>query len=211
MREETGRRFYPEALALVSGGLLGMVGRAAPRPIRITPDMLNDSGRFLGQRNAGPQAPRFGRWLENSDNVVEIMPGGQVRYTTRINNTGSSLNGQRVSVSYTDGVPDFSQLGLARVDIPNPVGRGVGINGNADLRAASRALWQEIEAGRVPRSMFTQTQLDHLARGRENPEGLTWHHDGLRLNPNGTGPMLLLDAAAHRVFQHVGWASRINR
>ncbi|MEM9010647.1 MAG: phage minor head protein [Pseudomonadota bacterium] len=211
MREETGRRFYPEALALVSGGLLGAVGRAAPRPIRITPDMLDDSGRFLGQRNAGQQAPRFGRWLENSDSVVEIMPGGQVRYTTRINDASSSLNGLQVSVSYTDGVPDFSQLGLARVDIPNPVGRGPGINDNADLRAASRALWQEIEAGRVPRSLFTQTQLDHLAQGRANPEGLTWHHDGLQLNPNGTGPMLLLDATAHGIFQHVGWASRINR
>lgn len=211
MREETGRRFYPEALALVSGGLLGVVGRAAPRPIQITPDMLDDSGRFLGQRNAGPQAPRFGRWLENSDNVVEIMPGGQVRYTTRINDASSSLNGQQVSVSYTDGVPDFSQLGLARVDISNPVGRGPGINGNADLRAASRALWQEIEAGRVPRSSFTQIQLKDLAAGEASPEGLTWHHNGFQLNPNGTGPMLLLDAAAHRVFQHVGWASRLGR
>ena len=211
MREETGRRFYPEALALVSGGLLGAVGRAAPRPIRITPDMLDDGGRFLGQRNAGPQAPRFGRWLENSDNVVEIMPGGQVRYTTRISDVGSSLNGRRVSVSYTDGVPDFSQIGLARVDIPNPIGRGTSISGNADLRSASRALWQEIEAGRVPRSLFTQRQLGQLARGRANPDGLTWHHDGLQLNPNGTGPMLLLDATAHSLFKHIGWASRVNR
>lgn len=211
MREETGRRFYPEAVALVSGGLLGAVGRAAPRPIRITAGMLDDSGRFLGQRNAGPQAPWFSRWLENADHAVEIMPGGQVRYTTRISDAGSSLNGQHVSVSYTDGVPDFSQLGIARVDLANPVGRGPGIHGDADLRAASRVLWQKIEAGRVPRSLFTQKQLEQLAKGRANPDGLTWHHDGLQLNPNGTGPMLLLDARAHRLFRHVGWASRVNR
>ena len=52
------------------------------------------------------------------------MPGGQVRYTTTITDPASSLNGRSVSVSYTEGVPDFSQLGVARVDIPNPVGRG---------------------------------------------------------------------------------------
>ena len=36
---------------------------------------------------------------------------GQIRYTTTIADPASSLNGRSVSVSYTDGVPDFSQLG----------------------------------------------------------------------------------------------------
>lgn len=171
--------------------------------------MLDDGGRFLGQRNAGPQAPRFGRWLENSDNVVEIMPGGQVRYTTRINDTESALNGQLVSVSYTDGVPDFAQLSITRVDIPNPVGRGVGINNDADLSAASRALWREIEGGRVSRKLFSETQLAQIEAGRPRFDGLTWHHDGIELNPSGSGPMLLLDRRAHRLFQHIGWASTI--
>lgn len=112
---------------------------------------------------------------------------------------------------YTNGVPDFSQLGIARVNITNPLGRGPGINGNADLKAASRALWREIEAGRVSRSLFTREQLDDLADGIANPSGLTWHHNGTQLNPNGTGPMLLLDTSAHGVFRHVGWASKINR
>ena len=137
------------------------------------------------------------------------MPGGQVRYTTTITDPASSLNGRTVSVSYTDGVPDFSQLGVARVNIPNPVGRGVGLD-RADMQAASRKLWEEIEAGRVDRRLFTQAQLDKLRLGRDKIPGLTWHHDGIALNANGTGPMLLLDEKAHKIFGHVGWASTIN-
>ena len=67
--------------------------------------------------------------------LAEILPGGQVRYTTIITDPASSLNGRSVSVSYTEGVPDFSQLGVARVDISNPVGRGGGVDAKADMRA----------------------------------------------------------------------------
>jgi hypothetical protein len=142
--------------------------------------------------------------------LAEILPGGQVRYTTTITDPASSLNGRSVSVSYTEGVPDFSQLGVARVDIPNPVGRGVGVDSRADMQAASRELWREIEAGRVDRRLFTEKQLDDIRRGKDKISGLTWHHDGLTLNEDGTGPMQLLDQRAHRTFSHVGWASRIN-
>lgn len=206
---ETGRRFYPDALALVTGGLFSVIGAAARTPIRITPDILDDAGRFLGQRSGGPNAPSFRNWSAKPGNDVEIMPGGQVRYTTTITDTASSLNGRTVSVSYTNGAPDFSQLGVARVDIPSPVGRGVGAD-KADMRAASRALWREIEAGRVSRQLFTQRQLDEIRRGKDKVSGLTWHHDGTSLNPDGTGPMLLLDERAHKTFGHVGWASTIN-
>ena len=209
MFEETGRRFYPEALSLVAGGLFSVIGAAARAPIRITPDILDDAGRFLGQRSGGPNAPSFRNWSAKPGNNVEIMPGGQVRYTTTVTDPASSLNGRSVSVSYADGAPDFSQLGVARVDIPNPVGRGVGLD-KADMQAASRALWSEIEAGRVDRRLFTQAQLDKLRLGRDKIPGLTWHHDGISLNSNGTGPMLLLDEKAHKIFGHVGWASRIN-
>lgn len=137
------------------------------------------------------------------------MPGGQVRYTTTINDPASSLSGRTVSVSHMDGVPDFSQLRVARVDIPDPVGRGVGMD-RADMQAASRALWAKIEAGRVDARLFTKTQLDDIRLGRAQITGLTWHHDGISLNQDGTGPMLLLDRRAHLTFGHVGWASTIN-
>ncbi|MDP3198020.1 phage minor head protein [Tabrizicola sp.] len=206
---ETGRRFYPDALALVTGGLFSVIGAAARAPIRITPGILDDTGRFLGQRSGGPNAPSFRNWSVKPGNYVEIMPGGQVRYTTTITDPASSLNGRTVSVSYTDGVPDFSQIGVARVDIPNPVGRGVGAD-TADMRAASRALWAEIEAGRIDARRFTEVQLDDIRSGKAQITGLTWHHDGISLNQDGTGPMLLLDRRAHIIFGHVGWASTIN-
>ena len=210
MFEETGRRFYPEVLSLVAGGFFSVIGAAARVPIRITPDILDDAGRFLGQRSGGPNAPSFRNWSAKPGNNVEVMPGGQVRYTTTVTDPASSLNGRTVSVSYTDGVPDFSQLGVARVDIPNPVGRGPGIDARADMQAASRALWREIEAGRVSRQLFTKLQLDEIRRGKDKVTGLTWHHDGIALNPDGAGPMRLLDERAHRTFGHIGWASRIN-
>lgn len=108
MFEETGRRFYPEALSLVTGGFFSVVGAAARTPVRITPDILDDAGRFLGQRNAGENTPRFATWLSKPGNVVEIMPGGQVRFSTTINDPASSLNGRTVSVSYANGFPDFT-------------------------------------------------------------------------------------------------------
>ncbi|MCB1332010.1 MAG: HNH endonuclease [Maritimibacter sp.] len=211
MREETGRRIYPETLALLSGGVLGAIGRAVHGPVRITSEMLDDSGRFLGQRNAGGQAPRFATWLSKEGNLVEIMPGGQVRCTTRVDNPVSIFHGQSVSVSYAEGVPDFSQIGIVRVNISNPVGRGPNLNGQADLEAASRALWQEIEAGRVPRSLFSQLQLDEISAGKAKISGLTWHHNGIAINADGSGPMLLLDEVAHKIFRHVGWASTMRQ
>ena len=209
--EETGRQFLPGTLSLLAGGLFGAVGAAARAPIRITPDSLDDAGRFLGQRNAGANAPLFSSWLSKADNLAEILPGGQVRYTTTITDPASSLNGRSVSVSYIEGVPDFRQLGVARVAIPNPVGRGVGVDAKADMKAASRALWAEIEAGRVDRRLFTDQQITAIRLGKDKAIGLTWHHDGTLLNPDGTGPMLLLDERAHKLFNHVGWASKINK
>jgi hypothetical protein len=126
----------PARHAVAAGGRA--VGATARAPICITPDILDDAGRFLGQKTAGANAPLFSFWLSKADNVAEILPGGQVRHTTTITDPASSLNGRSVSVSYTEGVPDFSQLGVARVDIPNPIGRRVGIDTKADMRAASR-------------------------------------------------------------------------
>ena len=142
--------------------MFGAVGAAARAPIRITPDILDDAGRFLGQRNAGANAPLFSSWLSKADNLAEILPGGQVRYTTTITDPASSLNGRLVSVSYTEGVPDFSQLGVAQVDIPNPVGRGVGVDAKADMRAVP---W--VSAGRAP----VQGRSIPAAGPRRSPPG----------------------------------------
>ena len=89
MRIETGRRFLPEALGLVTGGLFGIVGAAARSLIRITADILGDGGRFLGQTSGAPNARSFRIWTAKPENMVEIMPGVQVRQTTTINDPTS--------------------------------------------------------------------------------------------------------------------------
>ena len=133
MVQETGRQVLPDALSLLAGGLFGAIGAAARAPIRITPDILDDAGRFLGQKNAGAKAPLLSSWLSKAENLAEIMPGGQVRFTTRITDPDSSLNGRSVSVSCTEAVPHVSQLGVGQVDIPNPIGRGIGVDAKADI------------------------------------------------------------------------------
>lgn len=84
IRIKTGRIFLPEVLGILTGGLLGIVGAAAQKPIRITADMLDDGGKFLGQSSGGLNAPNFRNWTAKTDNAVEIKPGGQIRYTTSI-------------------------------------------------------------------------------------------------------------------------------
>jgi hypothetical protein len=166
MYQETGRQFLPDTLSLLAGGLFGAVGAAARAPIRITPDSLDDAGRFLGQKNAGANAPLFSSWLSKADNLAEILPGGQVRYTTTITDPASSLNGRSVSVSYTEGVPDFSQLGVARVDIPNPVGRGVGVDAKADMRVVP---WVSADRASVQgRSIPAAGQRRSASGGRQH-------------------------------------------
>lgn len=181
MFEETGRRFYPEALSLAAGGLFSIIGAAARAPIRITPDILDDAGRFLGQRNAGDRAPLFSSWLGKPGNSAEIMPGGQVRYTTQINDPASLLNGKTVSVSYTDGFPDFSPFMRHPSGVKSVTINMTGTN-RIDFRLANAA------AG-------------HPEWGNRPPPGWTWHHhqDGSRME--------LVPSDINSLFSHLGGAS----
>ena len=212
MREETGRRFYPETLAILSGGLLSVVASTARAPIRITRDMLDPTGLFLGARNAGQNAPRFAKWLENPGNTVELMPGGQIRYTTRLDAPSSPHHGQSISVSYTDGVPDFSRYTVARVDIRVSARQATPRKTrDADALAATRRLKAELEAGRVSRNLFNEEQLAAIDAEKARIPGLTWHHDGIASNADGTGPMSLVDRFVHFEFSHRGWFSTVRR
>jgi hypothetical protein len=183
--EETGRQFLPDTLSLLAGGLFGAVGTAARAPIRITPDILDDAGRFLGQRNAGANAPLFSSWLSKADNLAEIMPGGQLRYTTTITDPASSLNGRSVSVSYTEGFPDFSPFMTHPSGVRSVTIEMTGTN-RIDFRRANRA------AG-------------HPEWGNRPPPGWTWHH-----NQNGT-EMELIPSTINATFSHIGGAALVRK
>lgn len=181
MRIETGRRFLPEALGLVTGGLFGIVGAAARSPMRITANILDDGGRFLGQRSAGERTPLFSSWLARPGNIVEIMPGGQIRYTTTISDPASSLTGKTVSVSYVDGFPDFSPFTTHPSGVKSVTISMTGTN-RIDFRLANEA------AG-------------HPEWGNRPPPGWTWHHhqDGSRME--------LVPSDINSLFSHLGGAS----
>lgn len=154
MRQETGLRFYTDVLAAISGGVVGTLARGGP--IRVTTDMLGRGGTFLGERSAGRYTPLFKTWLEREGGTIDILPGGKVRYTTRITDPYSRFAGQSVSVDFTEGVPDFSRYSVARVDVPNPCRRSGALPSEADQRAATRILRDDVRAGRVSREEFTQ-------------------------------------------------------
>jgi hypothetical protein len=163
LHEAAGRATYPALLSMASGGaLFGALSRNVRSGVRLTLDMLDNRGRFLGSHNAGPHTPTFANWLSHSDRGIQILPGGAIRYTRPV-------DGQMQSVIYRDGFPDFSPFmrhpsGVRSVPIENMTGTP------ADFRAANLA------AGRPE-------------WGRAAPRGWTWHHhqDGvtMQLIPRG--------------------------
>lgn len=216
LRYNAGRDHYPQTLDLLAGGAMAGVLATVRTPIRITSEMLDARGAFLNSTNAGRNTPNFSTWLGHPGRSIELMPGGQVRYSMRIDNQASPYHGQSVSVNYTNGVPDFSPFSRARVDIDIPTGRTQpttraekDVQRRQDYRAATEALRQAIADGRVDPSVFSQAQLDAINRGSGNIPGLTWHHDGHSLNANGTGPMSLVPTEIHGRMGHAGWFSRM--
>ncbi|WP_135212625.1 HNH endonuclease [Vitreimonas flagellata] len=150
LHEAAGRATYTGLLSMAAGGaVFGALSRNVRSGLRLTLDMLDNRGRFLGVHNAGPHTPTFKNWLSYSDRGIEILPGGAIRY-------GRIIDGRGVSVTYRDGFPDFSPFmrhpsGVRSVTIENMTGTP------ADFRAANAA------AGRPE-------------WGRAAPEDWTWHH-----------------------------------
>lgn len=216
MRYNAGRDHYPQTLDMVAGGALAGVLATMSAPVRLTTEMLDARGLFMDAQNAGRNTPHFSTWLGHPGRSVELIPGGQVRYSMQIDTPSSPYFGQTVSVNYTNGVPDFGPYSRASVDIDIPAGRTQPTTRAAkdaqrrqDYEAATEALQEAIAEGRIDTSVFTQAQLDAINRGSGNIPGLTWHHDGHTLNPDGTGPMMLVPTEIHSPMNHAGWFSRM--
>jgi hypothetical protein len=87
MREETGRRFYPAALALLSGGVLGAIGRATPARSGSHPRCWTTAGDFWGRqirgsRRRGPPrgCQRRGTWSRSCRAARRVTrPGSTIR------------------------------------------------------------------------------------------------------------------------------------
>lgn len=178
-----GREFFMDYAGIMTGGMVGVMARAARGPIRITAETLDAKGMFLGTHNAGLNTPRFDRWIKTGG-IVELMPGGQVRYTRMIDDPVvlRITRGGPASVNYTNGYPDFTPY------MRHPSGvRSVRINvtgiDRTDVRNAN------IAAG-------------HPEWKSQPPEGWTWHHH------EDTKTMQLVPRAINSGFDHLGGASK---
>lgn len=172
----------PEVLAGIAG-LGGMRARAADlrEPLSITRDMLDDAGKLEGIHNAGPNAPRFDRWIDGGGEV-HMTPDGHFAYTVDLDFLGRR---QTVTVIYRDGYPDFSPFlthpsGVRSVEI-EMTGRTV-----TDFRRANIA-------------------AAHPEWTQQMPDGWTWHHveDGQT--------MQLVPARINATFGHEGGAAVARR
>jgi filamentous hemagglutinin len=72
------------------------------------------------------------------------------------------------------------------------------IDKKAHMRAATRQLKAEIEAGIVDKNMFTAEQLHDIKSGSYKIEGFTWHHH------QDFGRMQLIPEEIHSKTGHVG-------
>jgi filamentous hemagglutinin len=68
----------------------------------------------------------------------------------------------------------------------------------AHMRAATRQLRADIEAGIVPKNMFNEGQLSDITKGIEKIRGFTWHHH------EDVGRMQLVPEDIHEFVKHVG-------
>ncbi|MCL6281906.1 HNH endonuclease [Ruegeria sp. 2012CJ41-6] len=94
----------PEVIA--GAAALGRVRRRADTlsaPETLTLERLRTDPDFEGITNAGPNAPKFEKWI-NRGGAVELMPDGHFRYSAETDLLGQK---QRVSVEYPGGYPDF--------------------------------------------------------------------------------------------------------
>lgn len=168
----------PEVLAGVAA--LGRVRRRAEglsAPEVLTLDRIRTAPDFEGITNAGPNAPKFERWI-NRGGTVELMPEGHFRYTAEIDVLGQR---QPISVEYPGGYPDFRPF-MTHSSRVRSVEIEVTGNNSIDFRRAN------IEAG-------------HPEWGDAAPEGWSWHH------VEDARTMQLVPSTINRTFGHRGGAS----
>ena len=66
------------------------------------------------------------------------------------------------------------------------------------MRAATRDLRAQIDAGKIDKSQFTSEQLQDISAGKPKIKDLTWHHH------QDIGRMQLIPSDIHKAVRHVG-------
>ncbi len=177
-----GREFYMDYTGMMTGGMAAILTRAAKGPIRITAENLDAKGLFMGTHNAGAQTPRFDKWVKDGG-FVELMPGGQIRYTKMIDDKTvlSVTNGRSVTVNYKEGLPDFTPF----------------------MKHTSGVKSVQIDVTGIDRKDFKAANIaaGHPEWGDVPPKGWTWHHH------EDAKTMQLVPREINGQFFHKGGAS----
>ena len=172
-----------------------------PGAVRVTPDA---KGLINGLHNAGPNAPRFDKWVDG---------GGTVRFDKATDtyvygkSVETSTQGTRqVDIAYrkgADGVarPDFSAFTRDTVQIPTTLPKSYADH----FKAANEALGDKLRAdpGLAQRLGLSKEQVDLITKqppSAKSPPNLTWHH-------GDNGAMHLVDKNVHGTFTHQGGMS----
>ena len=78
---------------------------------------------------------------------------------------------------------------------------------NAEMRAATRQLREDIESGKVDASQFTKKQLEQIQSGAGKIKGYTWHHNA-QSSPNNM--QLVPEKIHNEKIPHTGEGSMSN-
>ncbi len=155
-----------------------------------------------------PEIPPPGREVERSYNAWEAREAleerhpGLVKSTTvpRPNDLNVHLAGAEHPVTKIPfnerGFPVFD--GVAERDLRISPEKALIRDRPSHFREATGKLREDIDAGRVPASAFTERQLDAIDRGLAKIPGLTWHHH------QDVGRLQLVRTDIHNKTNHIG-------
>ena len=93
------------------------------------------------------------------------------------------------------GVPIFEPYVKVETRISGDLSK---MKGDAHMRVATRQLREDIMTGKVKRNLFTEAQLEDIARGKQKIGNYTWHHH------QEIGRMQLIPEDIHDWIKHVG-------
>jgi hypothetical protein len=172
-----GREFFMDTTGVMTGGMAAALTRAAKGPIRIVADSLDTKGLFMGTHNAGPNTPRFDKWIKDGG-LIELMPGGQIRYSKTVN---SPVIKGTVSVNYTNGFPDFTPF------MKHPSG--------------VKSVKIDVTGNNVLDNIAANKAAGHAEWGNKPPKNWTWHHN------EDANTMMLIPEKINSDFFHKGGAS----
>ena len=174
------------------------VDDVAPGAVAVAPDA---KGLINGVHNAGPNAPRFDKWVDGGGTVRFDRATDTYVYSKSIETATQGT--RQVDIAYrkgADGVarPDFSAYTRDTVQIPTTLPKSYPDH----FKAANQALGDKLRAdpGLAQRLGLSPEQVELITKqppSAKSPPNLTWHH-------GDNGAMHLVDKNVHGTFTHQG-------